>query len=388
MTSRAIAGVVAGLASISACTKRNPTYCEDTTECETGVCVGHACIDLDGPPAGIDAVDGPPSCDPQILFQTDRDGVQQLYTMAPDGSDQINVSMTAVNEAYASGTSVEWSPAGDRVVYVRPTAEITTELWIMNADGSDHRMLTSGSTDVTPTWSPDGTRIAFQRSPGFAPPFEIWAIDAAGGDAARVFSDESAFAPAWSPDGLQIAFVSNSSGGSDYDLWVMDADGSGAAPITSTVGDESGSFFDDVAPPRWSPDSAQLLYVLESSGTADIWVRDRNGNNGRNLTPTSSDELQPHWSSDGTRIVYAKEAGTGVHDIYVMNADGSNPEPIETVAADDRNPSFSADGARVAWQSRRDGDWEIYTAATDGTQSVRTTTDGGADIAPLWRPCL
>src|SRR5215469_9860856 len=104
------------------------------------------------------------------------------------------------------------SPDGQRIVYVRGFADIMTDrrhanLWIINADGSNHRPLTSGlSNDSSPRWSPDGTRIAYiSGEDGHSQIFVRW-MDT--GQTARITALESAPSGLeWSPDGRQISFA-------------------------------------------------------------------------------------------------------------------------------------------------------------------------------------
>src|SRR5215472_10150772 len=104
------------------------------------------------------------------------------------------------------------SPDGQRIVYVRGFADIMQDrrhsnLWIINADGTNHRPLTTGlSNDSSPRWSPDGTRIAYiSGEDGRSQIFVRW-MDT--GQTARITAIE--FAPSgieWSPDGKQVSFA-------------------------------------------------------------------------------------------------------------------------------------------------------------------------------------
>jgi hypothetical protein len=104
---------------------------------------------------------------------------------------------------------------------------------VMNADGTTPVNLTSAASaeDQSPTWSPDGTRIAFasKRSGNF----DVWEMNADGTGAVNRTSDTAAEdqEPTWSPDGTKIAFASKRSG--NFDVWVMNADGSSPANYTS-----------------------------------------------------------------------------------------------------------------------------------------------------------
>ena len=101
-------------------------------------------------------------------------------------------------------------------------------LSLMHPDGSNQVRLTSGSADTEPTWSPDGSSIAFSRSS------DIYVIPAVGGAALNLTNHPANdSAAAWSPDGQRIAFASDRGG--PLELYLMNADGSGVARLAGNL---------------------------------------------------------------------------------------------------------------------------------------------------------
>jgi Tol biopolymer transport system component len=92
-----------------------------------------------------------------------------------------------------------WSPDGKRIAYTRRTANRSSDIWVMNADGSGNRPLSAYTTDreVDPTWSPNGAWIAYARGPWEQQ--HVWALRADGTGIRRISAASSVEAnPAWS----------------------------------------------------------------------------------------------------------------------------------------------------------------------------------------------
>ncbi len=120
-----------------------------------------------------------------------------------------------------------WSPQGDLIVYQR-VVEQQWDLWVMNSDGTNHRLVTTGPGDKTDaSFSPDGQRIIYSADQGELDGANLFVIPVAGGAPARVtHQDGYDGAPSWSPDGTRIAFESSPGDPDDYGgttLWVIDA---------------------------------------------------------------------------------------------------------------------------------------------------------------------
>lgn len=157
---------------------------------------------------------------------------------------------------------------------------------------------------LSPSWSPDGTRLVFATTG-----WDLWTINADGSDLRQITADVARQnLPAWSPDGSLIAFesiaVENNVLSGDITIWVLEPDGSNPRQVTDT---DTGS----ATQPAWSPGSSQLAfvsYVFSDTGPddySDVWVMDVDGSNQRNLTndPTRFDR-SPAWSPDGTAITF------------------------------------------------------------------------------------
>ena len=266
------------------------------------------------------------------------------------------------------------------------------EIYVMNADGSGQTRLTSGSAiNCCPSWSPDGTKIAFSYSPGFVinnlmAPYKIDTMNADGSDRARLTINPEDKHPSWSPDGTKLALssVRDDDVSRSVEIYVMNADGSNRTRLTN-------NWYNDWHP-SWSSDGTKIAFSSARDGTREIYVMDADGSGQTNLTNNPGWDQAPSWSPDATKIAFSS-ARDGNHDIYVMNADGSNRTRLTDNSAIDLNPSWSPDGSMIAFSSDRDGKmgrWtvpnEIYVMNADGSNQTRLTNNPADDTEPSWSP--
>ena len=197
--------------------------------------------------------------------------------------------------ALTSGKSISQSPRispeGMRIVYVRDS-----NLWIMNDAGGGRNQLThftvvkrlpSGAQH--PSWSPDGKRIVFRGIPTERRG-GIFVVNADGSNLKQLTTNWLDDEPDWSPDGHHIVFTSRPH------LWVMEPDGQNAHPLTL------GNLGDAVEfSPRWSPKGDQIAYLLGGSGVPKIRMIGANGENPRSL---DVDSYNLAWSRDGKFLYF------------------------------------------------------------------------------------
>jgi Tol biopolymer transport system component len=253
----------------------------------------------------------------QILVDDEIDGVFDIYAVDPETGTRTNLTADLANDQFPT-----WSPDGTRIAWGSDRDEDGNfDIYVMSADGTGITRLTSDpASDVRPSWSPDGARIAFE-SHG-----DIWVMEADGSDREQITSGAGRDAYAsWSPDGARIAFVR------DGFVHVMDADGSNIHRLTDTVFDEEHPEYGDCYETAWSPDGMRLLFTRGRN----IWAIDPDGSNLVNLTggPRDTYERGADWSPDGSQIVFVR---AGVNDrafhLFVMDADGSNARRVSDLS--------------------------------------------------------
>jgi tol-pal system beta propeller repeat protein TolB len=159
-----------------------------------------------------------------ILFFSARSGRNELWVMNADGTEPRQLT-------HGGGESMEgdWSPDGTRIVFRRNSGD-GGDIWIMNQDGSVAALLHAGERmDSDPRWSPDGRRIAFVSLvpvEGEARlTSEIFVIEANGSGLLQLTRGGENWSPAWAPDGSRIAFFGYGAR-AEPDLFTVRPDGS------------------------------------------------------------------------------------------------------------------------------------------------------------------
>jgi len=330
-----------------------------------------------------------------VLFESNRDGNNEIYVMNPDGSQPINLTNHAGNDS-----SPIWSPDGMRIAFVS-SRDGNSEIYAMNADGSGLANLTNHpSTDSYPVWSPRGDKIAFvtDRESGLGPldtspkiimtyNTEIFVMNADGTGQSNLTNDPGRDAyPSWSPDGTRISFQTDRDDtpvvplgilpdGFGIEIYSMHADGS--HPVRLSWSPE-----DDLYP-TWSPDGDKILFQSYRDGNAEIYTMNEDGSGQTRLTNHPEPDMFPTWSPRGTRITFHSDRD-GNSEIYRMNADGSSQMRLTTSIEWDGCPSWSPDGSQIAFESYRDGNLEIYRMNADGSFQTRLTSQPGWDFHPAW----
>src|SRR5687767_427924 len=144
-----------------------------------------------------------------------------------------------------------------------------------------------------------------------------------------------------------------------------------------------------MSPAQTTP-SADKVTSAGTGGDAnvDVYVYDIAAGTDRRLTGDPRPDVDPEWSSDGTRIAFARFAGEDLHDLYVMNSDGSDERLLVGGVTDDFWPTWSPDGREIAFMSDRSsfGDLFAVDVATGEIRVKRTSLSPTADEFPAWSP--
>lgn len=258
------------------------------------------------------------------------------------------------------------------------------DIWTINADGSGLTRLTSTpEEEAQSAFSPDGTRITYRRRPTAGEPYQVYVMNADGSDQRRISqSAVNDTQPGWSPDGNTLVFRRSTSGDPNADVWAMNADGTNVRALVTSPGA-------DERYPVFSADGSRLAFNSSRDGQYEIYVANADGSAPQRLTTNPGYDSAPSWAPDGTRIAFergdALDADT-TKDIWIMDASGANQTQLTFQAGVvDEGPAFSPDGTQIAFTSGRDGNYEIYRMARDGSAQSRLTTLATKEESPDWQ---
>jgi TolB protein len=181
--------------------------------------------------------------------------------------------------------------------------------------------------NTSPSFSPDGTRVAFAA--GAAGNTDIYVAALAGGEPQRLTSSRAIETqPAWSPSGRQIVFTSTAAGSPQ--LYVMDAEGTNMRRLTL-----SDKFADEAS---WAPDGVRLAYTTWVENRFQIATLDlRTG--AREVIAGPGSNESPNWSPDGTMLAFVSNR-TGSKQIFITDAEGT-PQQL-TREGNNAQPSWVA----------------------------------------------
>ena len=216
--------------------------------------------------------------------------------------------------------------------------------------------------DYAPAWSPDGSRIAYERRRGSLSTMGIWIADTAGVATQQVVGG-AWHSPDWSPDGTHLAI-------SQVGIYSVRITGDSLKAIT-TKGYR----------PRWSPNGNELAFEdFDAYSMGSIELVSRDGTGMRSLRTAGGDWMQPDWSPDGTRLVHVRRPSP--EEIFVMDTTGHAEQRLTTDEYSDLDPAWSPDGQWIAWTSVRQAGSEVWLMKPDGTEAHALTPGG----SPSWSP--
>jgi hypothetical protein len=326
----------------------------------------------------------------QVVYRDSRRGINEddeIYIVDEDGSNPRNLTQHPAND-----WGPDWSPDGEWIAF-NSDREGTLAGYLVRPDGSDLRPIDVDGWFEYPSFSPDGTRIVFERPDGGD--YDLFTVDLETGEVQQLTDapGDDGWA-VWSPDGSSIAFSTerddcewappdedcwrSGEPGEHHDIWIMDADGGNQRRVTPEVG----QFV------AWSPDGEHLLisghtlFVVRPDGTGRVEIRPE----GMALPPGGIPDWQcapavadgcPQPTGDPA-VDAVLEAFAGHDAVFIGEEHGSGAQHalFAQLLCDPRFPA-TVDAVVVEWgNSRLQGIVDAYVNGGDVTDD---------ELASVWR---
>ena len=281
------------------------------------------------------------------------------------------------------------------------------EIYMMNPDGTDPQRITENFVqDSFSVLSPDGKKFIFDSNRLREPTdpinlVDIFVMATDGSEQTHVTRGSSA---TWAPDSKNIAYHGSASRtglpirmdpgapATDSDIFRVNVDdccGQGVDPINMT--NTSDLIEDD---PHWSPDGTKIVYTAHHvtddptiSTTAEIFVINADGSGSPvQLTFNSQEERAAAWSPDGSKIAFMCRYGGTDFEICVINPDGSGLVQVTDNTVQELSIRWSVDGQRFFFNRPVSGRNQLFSISVDGTGLTQLTNTVGLNLfpAPGW----
>jgi serine/threonine-protein kinase len=336
------------------------------------------------------------------------DGKSIAYAAGPAGDMRIYVRQISGGRAIRVAESLvdnqrwpQWSPDGTTLVFQVGHSEREADstmppnaLYVVPAlGGIPRRLFADTASDLSPSWSPDGARIAFARGEGVYGR-SIYVVDAAGTSPPRqIATANQPSAPRWSPDGTLLAFVSDNprfalgtahlGNNALSSIWIVTVADGRAHRVTS------GAWLD--VSPVWSPDGSALFFVSSRNGSRDVFRVAIAGGDPQGAPEQITSGLNAHGidlSRDGKTLAYSVfNPYAHVWSVAIPpsgSATLANATQVTTGDETDEGFALSPDGRWLAYDSDRSGNGDVWTIPSAGGEPAQLTTDLHGDFVQDW----
>jgi TolB protein len=294
-------------------------------------------------------------------FSVDR---RDTRAVAHRIADQVFEKLTGIPGVFST-----------RISYVTKLAR-GFSLQVSDYDGENPAtILSSPEPIISPTWSPDGRRLAYVSFESRKP--VVWIHDITTGQRRAVANFRgSNSAPAWSPDGSRLAVALTQDGPTQ--IYILSAEGGSPRRLTTSGAIDTN--------PTFTPDGQSILFTSDRGGSPQIYRQSVNGGGAERLTFEGAYNAMPRVAPDGKSFVFIRREGN--RESIAVQDFATRQVQILTGGQIDESPSFAPNGRAILYASMQGGRGILGIVSADGRVKQRITGLSGDIREPAWGPII